>query len=533
MPSLRKRVPNRLVLVVLPEADRARRSRRSSPALDRAHPQGRHARDGRVEDDERDVAVAERSFPRGGRRPSRSRWGPRPGRWTAPRRRGSVATGWSSPKSAPLVELPLSSHAICAAAVVVSALTQWRAVSTTFGPISVPEQRVKVVPVADLDGHDRRVLRRVVVDDAAVDGRARSSRCPRRARGPPRRRRRGAGRRRPRGQAIQAAGSCESKGHRVFAALGTGASVCAVTWMQPIHAPCRKVPPTVWPSLPSWPGVANLRAPQRGGSAPFNMHHATGLSIQPSEKAGAENAGGLFSRMAAAVERTTDRRLALLLERRPLRPRGVAAAARRLPALPGPAQPPGGHHRHRAPAPVSRISSSTVSSRPTPRSSPGCSFVGRLTGTRLAAKLFVVTVLALGAIAYPRFVLSFGGRRRMALSAFFAWPMVHDWFVSTGMLDFALAVPLATLLLVALNAQRQHATVARGAVIGGARRRHLVRARLPAPRRAPARRPARRPATRVARALASGARPRFCRSCRPRCSSARRSGLTRPSPSGP
>lgn len=80
--------------------------------------------------------------------------------------------------------------------------------------------------------------------------------------------------------------------------------------------------------------------------------------------------------------------------------------------------------------------------------------VGRLVGLRLAAKSFVLIVLALGAIAYPRFVLSFGGRRRMVLSAFFAWPMVHDWFVSTGMLDFALAVPLATLLLVALNAQR-------------------------------------------------------------------------------
>ena len=53
----------------------------------------------------------------------------------------------------------------------------------------------------------------------------------------------------------------------------------------------------------------------------------------------------------------------------------------------------------------------------------------------------------------------------MALSAFFAWPMVHDWFVSTGMLDFALAVPLATLLLVALNAQRARPAVGRGVVI--------------------------------------------------------------------
>ena len=90
-------------------------------------------------------------------------------------------------------------------------------------------------------------------------------------------------------------------------------------------------------------------------------------------------------------------------------------------------------------------------------------FVGRLVGTPMASKLFVLLVLALGAIAYPRFVLSFAGRRRMVLSAFFVWPMVHNWFVSMGMLDFALAVPLATLLLVGLNAQRQKPDAARGA----------------------------------------------------------------------
>ncbi len=96
-------------------------------------------------------------------------------------------------------------------------------------------------------------------------------------------------------------------------------------------------------------------------------------------------------------------------------------------------------------------------------------YVGRVVGTPMAAKLFVLVVLALGALAYPRFVLSFVGRRRMVVSVFFAWPMVHNWFVSMGMLDFALAVPLATLLLVGLNAQRQRPTVVRGvglAVLG-------------------------------------------------------------------
>jgi hypothetical protein len=91
--------------------------------------------------------------------------------------------------------------------------------------------------------------------------------------------------------------------------------------------------------------------------------------------------------------------------------------------------------------------------------------VGRVVGTPLAAKLFCVLVLALGAIAYPRFVLSFGGRRRMVLSTLFAWPMVHNWFVSMGMLDFAFSVPVATLLLVLLNAQRERPTLLRGAGI--------------------------------------------------------------------
>lgn len=92
--------------------------------------------------------------------------------------------------------------------------------------------------------------------------------------------------------------------------------------------------------------------------------------------------------------------------------------------------------------------------------------VGNVVGTKAAARLFVVMVLALGAFAYPRFVLSFGGRRRMVVSAFFAWPMVHNWFVSMGMLDFALSVPLATILLVLLNEQRQGPTLRRALGIG-------------------------------------------------------------------
>lgn len=70
----------------------------------------------------------------------------------------------------------------------------------------------------------------------------------------------------------------------------------------------------------------------------------------------------------------------------------------------------------------------------------------------LGAKLFTLVVLALNALVLPRVVLDLtGSRRKMVVSAFFAWPMIHNWFVSMGMLDFALGVPLSLLLLLALH----------------------------------------------------------------------------------
>jgi hypothetical protein len=93
-------------------------------------------------------------------------------------------------------------------------------------------------------------------------------------------------------------------------------------------------------------------------------------------------------------------------------------------------------------------------------------FAGRLVGARAAAKSALLLVLAAGAVAYPRFVLHFGGRRRMLVASLVVWPMVHNWFVASGMLDFALAVALAALLLVALDVQRRRASVARGAGVG-------------------------------------------------------------------
>ena len=53
-------------------------------------------------------------------------------------------------------------------------------------------------------------------------------------------------------------------------------------------------------------------------------------------------------------------------------------------------------------------------------------------------------VLGANAFVLPRFVLTLtGSRKRMLVASLFMWPMVHNWFVSMGMLDFALAVPLS------------------------------------------------------------------------------------------
>ncbi len=101
--------------------------------------------------------------------------------------------------------------------------------------------------------------------------------------------------------------------------------------------------------------------------------------------------------------------------------------------------------------------------------------LGPVVGLQLAGKLF--TLLTVGAMSWaiPAFVHAFGGRRRAIVSTFFAWPMVHNWFVAMGMLDFALGVALSLVLLTLMKAQldsfeRQEgtsrSTVVRGAAMG-------------------------------------------------------------------
>jgi hypothetical protein len=77
--------------------------------------------------------------------------------------------------------------------------------------------------------------------------------------------------------------------------------------------------------------------------------------------------------------------------------------------------------------------------------------IGRHIGFVLAAKLFTLAVLATTAFVLPRFVLHFTDRKRMLLATPLLVPMVHNWFVSMGMLNFAASIPVALLLLVALD----------------------------------------------------------------------------------
>ena len=89
-------------------------------------------------------------------------------------------------------------------------------------------------------------------------------------------------------------------------------------------------------------------------------------------------------------------------------------------------------------------------------------FVGKVVGAKWAAKSFVLLTLAANAFVFPRFVLQLTDRRRMLVASVFLLPMIHNWWVSMGMLNFALSIPLALELLVRLDRQRASPTVLRG-----------------------------------------------------------------------
>ncbi len=94
--------------------------------------------------------------------------------------------------------------------------------------------------------------------------------------------------------------------------------------------------------------------------------------------------------------------------------------------------------------------------------------VGKVTGLHLGARLFSVLVVGANAFVFPRFVLALtGSRNRMVIASLFMWPMIHNWFVSSGMLDFALGIPLSLAMLVAVDRQRRAPSLRQGLVIAG------------------------------------------------------------------
>jgi hypothetical protein len=93
-------------------------------------------------------------------------------------------------------------------------------------------------------------------------------------------------------------------------------------------------------------------------------------------------------------------------------------------------------------------------------------FASKLIGAAAAAKIFALGVLALNAFVLPRVVLDLtGSRQKLVVASFFMWPLVHNWFVSMGMLDFALGIPLSLVTLLLLNRQARAPSWKNGAAI--------------------------------------------------------------------
>ena len=82
-----------------------------------------------------------------------------------------------------------------------------------------------------------------------------------------------------------------------------------------------------------------------------------------------------------------------------------------------------------------------------------------------AARVFTAIVLATSALALPIFVLRFAGRSRLLVAPLLVWPLVHGFFVSMGMLNFAFAFSLSLILLTVLDRQRERPTLLRGFAI--------------------------------------------------------------------
>jgi hypothetical protein len=92
-------------------------------------------------------------------------------------------------------------------------------------------------------------------------------------------------------------------------------------------------------------------------------------------------------------------------------------------------------------------------------------FVGDVIGARLAIRLFAAIVLAANALVFTRLLLVFGDRKKLLVGSLFLAPMVHNWCIALGLLDFALAVPLALSILIVMKSQRVTPTPWRAGLI--------------------------------------------------------------------
>jgi hypothetical protein len=84
----------------------------------------------------------------------------------------------------------------------------------------------------------------------------------------------------------------------------------------------------------------------------------------------------------------------------------------------------------------------------------------------LGAKLFVALVVLAHAWVFPRLVLELGGRGRVLPATLLAVPLVHNWFVAMGMLDYALGSALALACVLLVVRQTRDFSAARAVGIG-------------------------------------------------------------------
>jgi hypothetical protein len=74
-------------------------------------------------------------------------------------------------------------------------------------------------------------------------------------------------------------------------------------------------------------------------------------------------------------------------------------------------------------------------------------FFGRFFGLFFAAKVFAALTVGLTSLGLARLFYVLGGRRLLLHASLFSWPLAHQWFLSAGMLDYALGVAIGLLLL--------------------------------------------------------------------------------------